>query len=70
MVDRFARGQGYYPLITTDLDSGEFTLLDDSEFSMPTNVQKYRHGYVMPVTAAEYDAPAENIRRGQLCKHL
>ena len=23
---------------------------------MPTNVQKYRHGYVMPVTAAEYDA--------------
>lgn len=56
MVDRFARGQGYYPLITTDLDSGEFTLLDDSEFSMPTNVQKYRHGYVMPVTAAEYDA--------------
>ena len=28
MVDRFARGQGYYPLITTDLDSGEFTLLE------------------------------------------
>lgn len=24
MVDRFARGQGYYPLITTDLGSGEF----------------------------------------------
>ena len=55
MVDRFARGQGYYPLITTDLDSGEFTMLSDDEFSMPTDVHKYRHGYVMPVTAAEYD---------------
>ena len=53
MVDRFARGQGYYPLITTDLASGEFTLLSNSDFSMPS---KYRHGYVMPVTAAEYDA--------------
>ena len=56
MVDRFARGQGYYPLITTDLDSGEFTMLSDDEFSMPTDVHKYRHGYVMPVTAEEYDA--------------
>ena len=53
MVDRFARGQGYYPLITTDLASGDFTLLGDNDFSMPS---KYRHGYVMPVTAAEYDA--------------
>ena len=53
MVDRFARGQGYYPLITTDLASGEFTLLGNNDFSMPS---KYRHGYVMPVTAAEYDA--------------
>ncbi len=56
MVDRFARGQGYYPLITTDLDSGQFTMLNDNQFSMPTDVHKYRHGYVMPVTAAEYDA--------------
>ena len=53
MVDRFAIGQGYYPLITTNLASGEFTLLSNSDFSMPS---KYRHGYVMPVTAAEYDA--------------
>ena len=53
MVDRFASAQGYYPLITTNLDSGDFTLLGDNDFSMPS---KYRHGYVMPVTAAEYDA--------------
>ena len=53
MVDRFARGQGYYPLITTDLNSGEFRMLDDSEYSFPS---KYRHGYVMPVTEKEYGA--------------
>lgn len=51
MVDRFGRGQGYYPLITTDLDSGKFTMLEDDEFNMPG----YRHGYVMPLTAKEYD---------------
>ena len=56
MGDRFATNRGYYPMITTDLESGEFRMLDDNEFSMPTNVQKYRHGYVMPVTEKEYDA--------------
>lgn len=56
MGDRFATNRGYYPMITTDLESGEFRMLDESEFSMPTDEHKYRHGYVMPVTAAEYDA--------------
>ena len=55
MVDRFARGQGYYPLITTDLSSGEFRMLDQSEYSFPSG-SKFRHGYVMPVTASEYSA--------------
>ena len=53
MVDRYGSGKGYYPLITTDLESGDFTMLDEDEFSMPST---YRHGYVMPVTAKEYDA--------------
>ena len=52
MVDRYAKGAGYYPLITTDLASGDFTMLSDSDFSMPS---KYRHGYVMPITADEYE---------------
>ena len=56
MADRFARGRGYYPLVTDDLASGEFRMLDDSEFSMPG---KYRHGYVMPVTEEEYTALQE-----------
>lgn len=55
MVDRFARGQGYYPLITTDLGSGEFRMLEESEYSFPNGV-KYRHGYVMPITEKEYSA--------------
>ena len=55
MVDRVARGQGYYPLITTDLSSGEFRMLDQSEYSFPKD-SKFRHGYVMPVTASEYSA--------------
>ncbi len=37
MVDRFARGQGYYPLITTDLSSGEFRLLGQDEYSFPSD---------------------------------
>ena len=53
MVDRFARGQGYYPLVTTDFSSGEFRMLGNNEFSFPS---KYRHGYVMPITAKEYGA--------------
>ncbi len=55
MVDRFARGQGYYPLITTDLSSGDFRMLDKNEYSFPSG-SKFRHGYVMPVTASEYSA--------------
>ncbi len=53
MVDRYGSGKGYYPLITTNLESGDFTMLDEDEFSMPST---YRHGYVMPVTEKEYDA--------------
>ena len=53
MVDQYGRGAGYYPLITTDLESGEFTILNSGDYSMES---KYRHGYVMPLTAKEYDA--------------
>lgn len=53
MVDQFATGKGYYPLVTSDLASGEFKILSTSDYSMPS---KYRHGYVMPVTEKEYAA--------------
>lgn len=51
LIDRFARGLGYQPFITTDLSSGVFTGLNDSEYSMPG---VYRHGAAMPITWDEY----------------
>ena len=46
-------GVGYFPLLSTDLGSGEFTRLDTSEYSFPS---KMRHGTVLPLTQKEYDA--------------
>ncbi|MFB9327116.1 glycoside hydrolase family 43 protein [Paenibacillus aurantiacus] len=51
IVDRFAEGKGYLPLLTTDLDSGEFRVLPDETFDLGTT--KKRHGGVIPITAAE-----------------
>lgn len=48
-IDEFG-GRGYVPFETTDLASGEFRLLDDSEYDLPA---RPRHGTVLPVTAAE-----------------
>ncbi|RAV05091.1 glycosyl hydrolase family 43 [Paenibacillus sp. YN15] len=51
IVDRFATGKGYLPLVTTDLASGEFRVLDDEEFDMGKS--KKRHGGVLPITRDE-----------------
>ncbi len=42
--------RGYIPLVTTDLDSGEWTM--PAEFALPTIP---RHGSVLPVTGSEYE---------------
>lgn len=52
MVDRFAEGKGYLPLVTDDLAGGKFRILDDSEFDMGET--KKRHGGILPVTEEEY----------------
>lgn len=52
MVDRFAEGKGYLPLVTDDLAGGKFRILDDSEFDM--GATKKRHGGNLPVTEEEY----------------
>lgn len=52
MVDRFAEGKGYLPLVTDDLAGGKFRILDDSEFDM--GATKKRHGGILPVTEEEY----------------
>lgn len=54
IVDRFARGQGYLPLITNDLSSGEFKVLSDDEFDMGKTLK--RHGGIINITDEEYIA--------------
>jgi hypothetical protein len=51
IVDRFAEGKGYLPLLASDLDSGEFRIVPDGSFDLGKT--KKRHGGVLPITAAE-----------------
>lgn len=57
IVDRFAEGKGYLPLVTDDLASGDFKILDDSQFDMGST--RKRHGGVIPITEEEYRTLAE-----------
>lgn len=51
IVDRFAEGKGYLPLLTSDLDSGEFRVVPDGEFDLGRTPK--RHGGVLNITAEE-----------------
>ena len=57
LVDDFGGG-GYYPLLTTDLDSGEFTRLS-SGYKLPGGSRTPRHGTPLRITAEEYANVAE-----------
>ncbi len=46
-------GIGYYPLVTDDISSGKFTVLPQGSYRMPSRA---RHGSVMAITTAEYEA--------------
>lgn len=50
LIDDFG-GIGYYPLLTNDLDSGEFTAPEEEAFQMPSRA---RHGTPLRITAEEY----------------
>ena len=52
IVDRFATGKGYLPLVTKSLKTGDFTVLNDTQFDM--GVTKKRHGGIIPITEEEY----------------
>lgn len=54
IVDRFAEGKGYLPLVTDDLAGGKFRILKDDEFFM--GLTKKRHGGILNITQEEYDA--------------
>ncbi|WP_336920883.1 immunoglobulin-like domain-containing protein [Aquipuribacter sp. SD81] len=51
-IDEYG-GRGYVPFTTTDLASGEWTMLAPGEYSFPSRL---RHGTVLPVTGAEWRA--------------
>ena len=51
IVDRFAESKGYLPLLTSDLESGDFRVLPEGSFDLGKT--KKRHGGVLPITAAE-----------------
>jgi hypothetical protein len=52
-IDEYG-GRGYVPFETTDLDTGQWTMVKD--YQMPGHP---RHGAVIPVTQAEYDRLAK-----------
>lgn len=51
IVDRFAAKQGYLPLLTSDLNSGDFQVVAEEAFDLGKT--KKRHGGVLNLTAAE-----------------
>lgn len=52
MVDRFATGGGYLPIVTKDMASGVFRVLEEDEYDMGST--KKRHGSVLNITEEEY----------------
>jgi hypothetical protein len=48
LLDYYGKGRGYQPFTTHDLDSGQFESASDFKFPFP-----FRHGSVLPITAAE-----------------
>jgi glucan-binding YG repeat protein len=50
LLDKYGAG-GYYPSVTTNIESGEFTRLNNSEYKFPSTM---RHGTVINITDEEY----------------
>ncbi|XEC95862.1 glycoside hydrolase family 43 protein [Paenibacillus tarimensis] len=57
MVDQYASGKGYLPLVTNDIASGQFRILNSEEYYLGDN--KKSHGSILNLTKAEYDALIE-----------
>lgn len=51
MVDRFATDGGYLPIVTEDMASGNYRVLEDTEYDLGET--KKRHGSVLNITADE-----------------
>lgn len=53
IADRFLEGKGYLPMVTEDLASGRFRILEPEEFDMGKT--KKRHGGILSITDEEYE---------------
>ncbi|WP_298454640.1 immunoglobulin-like domain-containing protein [uncultured Cellulomonas sp.] len=51
-IDEYG-GRGYLPFTTTDLDSGQWSLVPEDDVDFPA---RFRHGTVLPVTGGEWAA--------------
>ncbi len=54
IVDRFAARKGYLPLVSNNLSTGHFRILEDGQFCMGQT--RKRHGGVLNITEEEYRA--------------
>lgn len=52
ILDRFASGKGYMPLVTDDLSGGNFRILEEGQFHMGQT--RKRHGGILNLTQEEY----------------
>jgi hypothetical protein len=53
IVDRFAEGKGYMPILCKDLSSGDFTIAPDGTYNMGET--RKRHGSVLVINENEYN---------------
>lgn len=53
IADQFASGKGYLPMVTKDLSSGDFRILEPDEYDMGEN--KKRHWGILQITDEEYE---------------
>ncbi|MBB3108138.1 hypothetical protein FHS18_000166 [Paenibacillus phyllosphaerae] len=58
LIDQFAAQKGYLPLLTDDLSSGHFRMLSEDEYDLGDTLK--RHGSILNITRAEYDALIKN----------
>ncbi len=52
MVDQFAKGLGYLPLVTRDLKSGRFETINRGDYDLGRSIK--RHGSILKITEDEY----------------
>lgn len=60
IVDQFATDGGYLPIVTSDIESGDFRILNKDEYNM--GMTKKRHGSVINITENEYLTLKERFR--------